>query len=73
MFELLKQEFVSPPLLPYPDMSNSFILDTDASGIAAGAVLAHIPDDGEEKPVAYYSSTFKKAEQNCCTTHSELV
>jgi hypothetical protein len=39
-FEALKQELVSPPILIYPVPGKQFILDTDASNFAVGAVLS---------------------------------
>ena len=72
-FEFLKHALITAPILSYPDMKKEFILDTDASGFAAGAVLSQVYDDGEEKPVAYASFTFNTAEKNYCTTHRELL
>ena len=72
-FEIIKKALVNAPILAYPDMSKQFILDTDASGFAAGAVLSQIQDDGEERPVAYYSKMFHDAEVNYCTTQRELL
>ena len=72
-FEHIKEALVTAPVLAYPDMSKPFILDTDASGFAAGAVLSQIQDDGEERPTAYYSKVFQDAEVNYCTTHRELL
>ena len=38
-FELLKERLITTPILIYPDFRKEFILYTDASGIALGAVL----------------------------------
>ena len=38
-FEALKKEMVNPPMLALPDMSKSFIVETDVSGSGIGAVL----------------------------------
>jgi hypothetical protein len=38
-FEELKNRLVSSPILAHPDFSKKFILDTDASNEAIGAVL----------------------------------
>jgi hypothetical protein len=40
------------PIMSYPDMSKPFIIDTDASGTAIGAVLSQVHEDGEHV-VAY--------------------
>ena len=44
-------------MFTYPDPSRQYILDTDASNEAAGAVLSQMVE-GEERVVAYYSKTF---------------
>ena len=53
-FEALKQELVSPPILIYPVPGKQFILDTDASNFAVGAVLSQEVDGGEHV-IAYMS------------------
>lgn len=70
-FESLKQALMKPPVLQYPDFSenNKFILRTDASGYALGAVLLNSND----KPVAYASRSLNKAEINYCTIEKELL
>lgn len=70
-FETLKHALINPPLLQYPDFSenNQFILKTDASGQAIGAVLSN----GDDKPVAYASRSLNKAEVNYCTIEKELL
>ena len=70
-FETLKQRLVSAPVLAYPTREGQFILDTDASAMAIGAVLSQI-QDGEERVIAYASSSLPKAKQNYCTTYREL-
>jgi hypothetical protein len=46
-FEFLKQRLTNVPILAYPDFSRDFILDTDASKEAIGAVLSQIDKDGK--------------------------
>ena len=41
-FDELKGKLVSAPVLGYPDMQEKFILDTDASKCAIGAVLSQV-------------------------------
>lgn len=62
---------MSPPILQYPNFSdeNEFILQTDASGIAIGAVLCN----KDMKPVAYTSRPLNKAELNYPTIQKELL
>ena len=54
-FEELKQRLTSAPLLAFPDFDKSFVLETDASRIGLGAVLAQAQDDGTIRPIAYAS------------------
>ena len=41
-FDLLKQKLVNPPILMYPDFKLPFIVATDASSTAVGAVLSQV-------------------------------
>ena len=50
---------------------DTYILDTDASHHAIGAVLSQI-QAGEKRMIAYASRTYNKAEMNYCTTRQEL-
>lgn len=70
-FETLKQHLISPPLLEYPDLSkqNCFIVQTDASNNAIGAILSN----GNGKPVAYASRTLNKGEKNYPVIEKELL
>ena len=62
-FETLKGLMQQAPILRYPDPSREYILDTDASNGAVGAVLSQIQDDGREGVVAYFSKTLIPAER----------
>ncbi|ROT63006.1 hypothetical protein C7M84_019127 [Penaeus vannamei] len=68
----LKQALVEAPVLPYPDPSLPYILDTDASQEGVSAVLSPLKD-GLEYVVAYYSCKFSKPERNYCGTRKELA
>jgi hypothetical protein len=46
----LKFKLTNTPLLQYPDFSKPFILTTDASGYAIGAILSQ-GKLGQDKPV----------------------
>ncbi|PNF37360.1 hypothetical protein B7P43_G17830 [Cryptotermes secundus] len=71
-FELLKSKLTKAPLLQYPDFSKPFILTTDASGYAIGAILNQ-GKLGQDKPIAYASRTLNKAELNYATVEKELL
>lgn len=70
-FQTLKNALTNYPILDYPDFSeqNEFILQTDASNFAIGAVLSN----KNNKPVAYTSRSLNKAEINYPTMHKELL
>lgn len=71
-FAELKERLISAPILSYPLPECDFILDTDASGYALGAVLSQI-QDGREKVIAYASRSLTKPEKNYCVTRRELL
>lgn len=71
-FEQLKTALVSAPVLAYPDPSQPFLLDTDASNVGVGAVLSQ-RGEAEERVVAYYSCSLSRAERNYCVTRRELL
>ncbi|BHF65296.1 hypothetical protein SprV_0200830600 [Sparganum proliferum] len=75
-FEELKRRLISPPLLAFPNISESappFILDTDASDVAIGAVLSQQQTDGLEDTLIFASQTLTKPERNYSTTRKELL
>ena len=45
---------VNPPILAYPDLSVSFILQTNASEQAIGAILSQV-QKGQEHVISYWS------------------
>lgn len=55
-FESLKHMLITAPILAHPDFSKPFILDTDASNQAIGAVLSQKFGD-KERVIAYASRT----------------
>ena len=71
-FESLKQKMAKAPVLAHPDFSQRFILDTDASDLAIGAVLSQ-KIDGQEHVIAYASRTLTKSERRYCVTRKELL
>ena len=71
-FETLKSKLTSAPVLQCPNFNNQFILTTDASGTALGAVLSQ-GEIGNDHPIAYASRTLNKAELNYATIEKELL
>ena len=72
-FDTLKQIFFSAPVLLIPDVTRPFTVMTDASLLAAGAVLMQTDDNGDHHPCAYFSKTFAPAEQNYNIYDRELL
>ena len=70
-FEKLKQLLMTSLVLAFPDFSQRFILETDASGAGLGAVLAQEQSDGTTRPVAYASWSLLKHERNYGITELE--
>jgi len=54
-FQELKKRISEPPILKLPDVSQPFILQTDASHVGIGALLLQEDSAGEKCPVAYAS------------------
>ncbi|BHF67614.1 hypothetical protein SprV_0301064100 [Sparganum proliferum] len=75
-FQTLKDKLCSTPILVFPDISNDagkFILDTDASDTAIGAVLSQQQPDGTERVIQYLSRSLTKAERRYCVTRKEML
>ena len=71
-FESLKKHLSSTPALAFPDVKEPFILYTDASLTAMGAVLARV-QDGKERAICYASKAFSKSQTNYSATKRELL
>ena len=71
-FDELKLALTSPPILAMPNDLGEFVLDTDASDRAIGAVLSQ-RQNGVERVVAYASRALDRREQNYCVTRKELL
>ena len=72
-FEALKSAFTTEPLLAHVDPGQPFIIETDASDFALGAILSQHQDDGLLHPVAFYSQKFSSAEINYDVYDKELL
>ena len=71
-FEKCKTLLCNEPILQYPDFTKEFIITTDASNVALGAVLSqgNLPND---RPVQYASRTLSETEQKYSTIEKELL
>ena len=72
-FDRLKQLLIDSPLLVFPDFSRGFVMETDASRVGLGAVLAQEVEDGSLHPVAHASRTLQPHEQNYEATELEAL
>jgi hypothetical protein len=71
-FTELKDALCSDTVLAYLDFTSPFLLTTDASRLALGAILSQV-QNGIERPLAYASRQLNKAEQNHSATELECL
>ena len=71
-FARLKECLTSAPVLSPPVGNGRYILDSDASDEALGAVLQQ-EQDGVVKVIAYASHVLQPAEKRYCTTRKKLL
>uniref|UniRef100_A0AB38Z1R9 RNA-directed DNA polymerase n=1 Tax=Pitica errantivirus TaxID=3078414 RepID=A0AB38Z1R9_9VIRU len=71
-FNTLKSILSTDQILAYPQFDHPFILTTDASGFALGAVLSQMQDN-TEKPIAFASRTLSDTESRYATNEKEAL
>lgn len=71
-FNQCKELLTHAPILQYPDPTKPYILTTDASAVAIGAVLSQ-GTVGTDKPIAYASRTLSETETRYSTIERELL
>ena len=71
-FEQLKHALMTAPVLALPDLTKPFIVTTDASDYAIGAVLSQDVGKGDQ-PIAYESRKMSSAELNYPVHEKELL
>ena len=71
-FDKLKACLTTTPILAFPSMKEPFILYTDASLSAMGAVLAQV-QDGKERAICYASKALSRSQMNYSATKRELL
>ena len=72
-FDRLKRLLTTAPVMTLPDFKREFLLETDASGLGLGAVLAQKQDDGLVRPIAFASRTLLPHEKNYGSTEMEAL
>ena len=72
-FDMLKESLVSDPILRMPGFKRPFLLFTDASGFALGAILSQKDDEGNEYVCQYASRLLKGAEYHYGITEKECL
>jgi hypothetical protein len=71
-FENLRDALCSAPILAYPDPSKPFVVGTDASDFAVGAVLQQDQGRGLQ-PIAYLSHKLTPAERKYPVHEKQLL
>jgi hypothetical protein len=72
-FDKLKELLTNNPILVYPDQEKPFLLETDASDFAYGAVISQQDDENTWRPVGYISHSFTAPERNYEVHDKELL
>jgi hypothetical protein len=69
----LKEKFTEAPVLAVLDLTKPFIMESDASKWALGAILRQQDMNGDWHPCAYLSKTFNQTQRNYNVTNRELL
>ncbi len=72
-FEKLKKALTTHPVLALPSFDKPFVVETDASNLAVGAVLAQKDEQGRLRPIQYASRTLNPAERNYSVCEREAL
>jgi len=72
-FQELKNRISHPPILKLLDVSEPFILQTDASRVAIGAVRLQEDSAGEKRLIAFASRKLQPRERNYSTIECECL
>lgn len=71
-FKNLKELLSSSEILIFPDFNKPFLLTTDASNYAIGAVLSQ-GEIGKDRPITYISRSLNQTEENYATNEKEML
>ena len=72
-FSSAKEALLADTVLTHYDTTKRLILACAASDYGIGAVLSHVLDDNQERPVAYISRTLSPAEKNYSQLEKEAL
>src|SRR5271156_2548103 len=72
-FDILKKKFQESPVLQMPDMAKPFVVESDASKYASGAVLQQQDTNRDWHPCAYLSKSLNETERNYEIYNRELL
>ena len=72
-FQRSKYELMAGRVLVPYDEKRELILACDASPYGVGAVISHVMDDGQERPIAFASRTLTKSERNYSQIEKEAL
>jgi len=70
--ELCKPLLCNDPILRYPDFTKPFVLTTNASNVAMGAVVSQ-GNKNSDRPVSFASRTLSDSELNYSTVEKEML
>lgn len=73
MFEAIKDAICLAPVLQHADPNKPYVLATDDSGAAMGAVLSQRQEVGRLHPIAFMSKSFTSPEYNYDMHDKELL
>ncbi|KAG8871131.1 hypothetical protein FRB98_001016, partial [Tulasnella sp. 332] len=71
--DAFKKAFTSSPILAFPDFEKPYVVETDSSVFARGAILSQRGEDGKLHPIAYASKSLTPAERNYDVYDLELL
>nr|XP_054759939.1 uncharacterized protein K02A2.6-like [Lytechinus pictus] len=72
-YEKCKRMLTSDALLVHYDNRRELKMSCDASSYGVGAVISHVMDNGEKKPIAFASRTLTKSERNYAQIEKEAL
>ena len=72
-FETLVAAVKSPPILSLPKPDLPYSVDTDASDYQVRCALFQTTEDGERRPIGYWSRSLKPAEKSYSTPEKEYL